>query len=102
MSDLFSFDDFSGSQEKQKIEQLVLLGKEQGFITYEDMNELLPMSIDSPDQIDSVLIFLNGMDIQILNQVEVERQKERKKEIKEIEILSKRAMLLQMTQLDYI
>src|SRR5687768_8257834 len=48
------------------------------------------MSFDSPEQIDKVLIFLSGMDIQILNQSEVERQKERKKEAKELEGLPKR------------
>ncbi len=49
------------------------------------------MTFDSPEQIDQVLIFLSGMDIQILNQSEVERQKERKKEAKELEGLPKRA-----------
>jgi len=38
------------------------------------------MTFDSPEQIDQVLIYLSGMDIQVLNQSEVERQKERKKE----------------------
>ena len=49
------------------------------------------MTFDSADQIDQVLIFLSGMDIQILNQAEVERQKERKKEAKELEGLPKRS-----------
>src|SRR5690349_9092166 len=77
-------------QHQQKIEELVALAKEQGHITYEEINEILPMTFDSPDQIDQVLIFLSGMDIQVLNQVEVERQEERKKEAKELEGLSKR------------
>ena len=78
-------------QHQQKIEELVNLAKDQGYITYEEINEVLPMSFDSAEQIDQVLIFLSGMDIQILNQVEVERQKERKKEAKELEGISKRA-----------
>lgn len=77
-------------QHQQKIEELVNLAKEQGFITYEEINEILPMTFDSAEQIDQVLIFLSGMDIQILNQVEVERQKERKKEAKELEGMPKR------------
>ena len=67
-------------QHQQKIEELVAIAKEQGYITYEEINEILPMTFDSAEQIDQVLIFLSGMDIQILNQSEVERQKERKKE----------------------
>jgi RNA polymerase primary sigma factor len=78
-------------QHQQKVDELVAISKEQGFITYEEINEILPMSFDSADQIDQVLIYLSGMDIQILNQSEVERQKERKKEAKELESLPKRA-----------
>jgi len=78
-------------QHQQKIEDLVGIAKDQGFLTYEEINEVLPMTFDSPEQIDQVLIFLSGMDIQILNQAEVERQKERKKEAKEMEVLPKRS-----------
>ncbi len=81
---------FSNPQHQQKVEELVALAKEQGYLTYEEINEILPMTFDSPEQIDQVLIHLSGMDIQILNQTEVDRQKERKKEAKELEGLPKR------------
>src|SRR6266850_375609 len=74
-----SFSTLFSQQHQQKIEELVAIAKEQGYITY-----------DSAEQIDQVLIFLSGMDIQVLNQAEVERQKERKKEAKELEGLAKR------------
>ena len=74
-------------QQQQKVEELVAISKEQGYITYEEINEVLPMNFDSAELIDQVLIFLSGMDIQILNQSEVDRQKERKKEAKEMESL---------------
>ena len=77
-------------QYQQKIEEIVAISKDQGFITYEEINDILPMTFDSADQIDQILIFLSGMDIQIFNQAEVERQKERKKEAKEVEALPKR------------
>jgi RNA polymerase primary sigma factor len=85
-----TFSNLFGQQHQQKIEELVAIAKEQGYITYEEINEILPMSFDSAEQIDQILIFLSGMDIQILNQAEVERQKERKKEAKELEGVSKR------------
>lgn len=78
-------------QHQQKVDELVSIAKEQGFITYEEINEILPMTFDSAELIDQVLIFLSGMDIQVLNQSEVERQKERKKEAKELESLPRRA-----------
>ncbi len=74
-----------------KIDELVALAKEQGFITYEEINDILPLSVESAEQIDQVLIHLSGLDIQILNQVDVEKQKERKKETKELEGLPKRS-----------
>ncbi len=84
-----SFSNLFSQQHQQKVEELVAIAKEQGFITYEEINEILPMTFDSAEQIDQVLIFLSGMDIQVLNQAEVERQKERKKEAKELEGLAK-------------
>ena len=77
-------------QHQQKVDELVTVAKEQGYITYEEINEVLPMSFDSAELIDQVLIFLTGMDIQILNQSEVDRQKERKREAKELETISRR------------
>lgn len=79
------------SQHQQKIDELSALAKEQGFITYEEINEILPMNFDSPELIDQILIYLSGLDIQILNQAEVEKQKERKKEVKELEGLPRRS-----------
>lgn len=77
-------------QHQSKIDEMVSIAREQGFITYEEINDILPINFDSADQIDQVLIFLSGMDIQILNQSEVEKQKEKKKEAKEMEALPKR------------
>ncbi len=85
-----NFKEVFSPQQQQKVEELVALAREQGYITYEEINEVLPMSFDSAEQIDQVLIFLSGLDIQILNQAEVDRQKERKKEAKELEGLPKR------------
>lgn len=90
MNKTTNFKNTFSQQHQQKVDELVAIAKEQGFITYEEINEILPMTFDSAEQIDQVLIFLSGMDIQVLNQSEVERQKERKKEAKELEGLPKR------------
>ncbi len=85
---------FSGNfnqQTQQKVEELVAVAKDQGFITYEEINETLPMTFDNAEAIDQVLIYLSGMDVQILNQSEVERQKERKKEAKDAEAAPRRS-----------
>lgn len=76
---------------QKQLDELVLSAKEAGYITYEEINEALPMSFDNPEEIDQVLIYLSGMDIQVLNQSEVERLKEKKREAKEHETFSKRS-----------
>lgn len=76
---------------QQKVDELVSLAKDQGFITYEEINDILPMAFDTAEQIDQLLIYLSGMDVQVLNQSEVDRQKERKKEAKELEGMPKRS-----------
>src|SRR5262245_59690704 len=86
-----NFKEVFSAQQQQKVEELIALARDQGYITYEEINEVLPMSFDSAEQIEQVLIFLTGLDIQILNQAEVDRQKERKKEAKELEGVPKRA-----------
>lgn len=78
-------------EHQAKIDEIIALASEQGFITHEEINDILPMSFDSPEALDQVLIFLMGNDVQILNQVDVEKQKERKREAKELETLSRRS-----------
>ncbi|MCH9621167.1 MAG: RNA polymerase sigma factor SigA [Chlamydiia bacterium] len=75
----------------QKIEEMIAIAKDQGFITYEEMNDILPMSIDTGDLLDQIIITLYGMDIQILNKQEVDRKTEKIKEDKEVAQAPKRS-----------
>ncbi len=85
-----SFKDLFTPQQQEKVEELLALARQQGYITYEEINDILPMTFDSADLIDQVLIFLSGLDVQVLNQAEVDKQKEKKKEAKELDNLPKR------------
>ncbi len=58
------------SKEKLKtkgIEQLIALGKEKGFLTYDDINRLLPPHVTSSDEIDDVMVTLNSRAIDIVD-----------------------------------
>ena len=48
----------NNQQQIQKLDELVAIAKDQGWITYEEVNEILPMTVDTVDQIDQMLIFL--------------------------------------------
>ena len=50
-----------------KVTQLVDMGKEKGFLTYEEVNNRLSSDIFSPEQIDDLLIMLGEMDIEIVD-----------------------------------
>jgi RNA polymerase primary sigma factor len=60
----------------EKIKELVKLAREQGYLTYEDINDALPENIVSPEDLDGVLILLRGMDIEIIDASEVDRFKQ--------------------------
>ena len=62
-------------QKNEKIKELIKLAKEQSYLTYGDINDVLPESILSPDELDSILIMLRGMDIDIIDASEVDRFK---------------------------
>jgi RNA polymerase primary sigma factor len=66
-----------GREEKNsKMKELIRLAKEQGYLTYSDVNDLLPDSIISAEELDSILIMLRGMDIEIIDASEVDRFKQ--------------------------
>src|SRR5690242_12293805 len=50
-----------------EVKQLIDLGKEKGFLTYEEVNDLLPPDIVSSDQIDDVMSMFGDMDIEIVH-----------------------------------
>jgi RNA polymerase primary sigma factor len=59
-----------------KIKELVRLAKEQGYLTYSDINEALPDKILSPDDYDDILAKLRSFDIEIVDQAEVDQIKQ--------------------------
>jgi RNA polymerase primary sigma factor len=50
-----------------KVTQLVDMGKEKGFLTYEEVNNRLSSDIFSPGQVDDLLVMLGEMDIEIVD-----------------------------------
>ncbi len=57
-------------EKTSEIQGLIELGKERGFLTYEDINEALPEDVVSADQIDDVLSVFDELDIEIVEKEE--------------------------------
>ncbi|MEI8354837.1 MAG: RNA polymerase sigma factor region1.1 domain-containing protein, partial [Deltaproteobacteria bacterium] len=50
-----------------EVKQLIDMGKEKGFLTYDEVNDLLPPDIVSSEQIDDVMSMFGEMDIEVVD-----------------------------------
>jgi hypothetical protein len=68
-----------------KIRHLIRLSKEQGYLTFDDINEALPESVENQEEIDNVLSILQNLEIEILEPDQVEDYKAAEEEAEEEE-----------------
>src|SRR5207247_1415383 len=68
-----------------RIRELIKLAKEQGYLTFDDLNEALPEGITDADELDLILTRLRRMEIDIIEASEVDRYKDGKKDGEEEE-----------------
>ncbi|MBB1077687.1 RNA polymerase sigma factor RpoD [Rhodoferax sp. 4810] len=52
-------------QQTSQLKQLIAKGKEQGYLTYSEVNDHLPTGIVEPDQIDDIVRMINDMGIMV-------------------------------------
>jgi len=52
-------------QQQSQLKQLIAKGKEQGFLTYSEVNDHLPDGIVEPEQIEDIIRMINDMGIQV-------------------------------------
>jgi RNA polymerase primary sigma factor len=65
---------------QEKLRELIKLAKEQGYLTFDDLNEALPESVNEPEEMEAVITRLKGMEFDIIDASEVDRYKDGKKE----------------------
>ena len=61
--------------QRLKVKQLISLGKGKGYLTYDEVNDLLPPDIVSPDQIDDLMTMFHEMNIDVIEAQAVEAPK---------------------------
>jgi RNA polymerase primary sigma factor len=71
---------------KKAIKQLLAKGKKQGFLSYNEINELLPAELLSPEQIDETLIMFDENEIEVVDEKTKKKliTKKKKKEKKPV------------------
>ncbi len=70
---------------QSRIRELIKLAKEQGYLTFDDLNEALPAEVTDADELDAILTRLRRMEIDIIEASEVDRYKDGKKDAEEEE-----------------
>ncbi len=53
--------------ESDEFKKLITLGEEKGFLTYDDVNDLLPSDVISSDQIDDIIMLFGEKNIDIID-----------------------------------
>ena len=54
-----------GSKQAQQLKDLIARGKEQGYLTYAEVNDHLPNDIVDPEQIEDIVNMINDMGIAV-------------------------------------
>jgi RNA polymerase primary sigma factor len=67
----------------EKVKELVRLAQEQGYLTYNDINEALPDSVVTAEDLDDIYIKLRNLEVEIVDQAEVDRVKQPEQEEEE-------------------
>ena len=52
-------------QQQSRLKDLIAKGKEQGYLTYSEVNDHLPEDISDPDQVEDIIQMINDMGIQV-------------------------------------
>ncbi|GAB3319985.1 RNA polymerase sigma factor RpoD [Haliea atlantica] len=55
----------SVAQQQSRIKELIARGKDQGYLTYAEVNDHLPEDISDPDQVEDIIQMINDMGIQV-------------------------------------
>ncbi|MFQ5458517.1 MAG: RNA polymerase sigma factor RpoD [Myxococcota bacterium] len=53
----------------REVKDLIDLGREKGYLTYDDVNDALPSEVVSPDQMDNLMMMFGELDIEIVDDV---------------------------------
>ncbi|MFP4283479.1 MAG: RNA polymerase sigma factor RpoD [Opitutales bacterium] len=78
----------------ERVQNLIRKSKEQGYLTYADINEELPESVESSSEIENVITILENLDIDIIDNEEVALYKQRLEEHSEEEVRNAQSDIL--------
>ena len=57
----------------EELDRLISMGKQKGFLTYDEVNDALPSDIVSLDQLDDIMMMFGAMDIEVVDSAKAGR-----------------------------
>jgi len=57
----------------EELDRLISMGKQKGFLTYDDVNNALPSDLVSLDQLDDIMMMFGAMDIEVVDSAKAGR-----------------------------
>ncbi|MBA4387824.1 MAG: RNA polymerase sigma factor RpoD [Verrucomicrobia bacterium] len=60
-------------ERNEKLKELIKLAEAQGYLTYDDVNEIIPESVVKAEELESYLSILRGMDVEIVESSAVDK-----------------------------
>ncbi len=70
--------DLSAPEVQGQLRELIMLAKEQEYLTFDDINERIPESVVAPTVLEQILERLNSMEIEIVDASEVRKRRKTK------------------------
>ena len=67
----------------EKVRELIHLSREQGYLTYKDVDNSLPEIANQPEELQNVISIFNNLEIKLLDSKEVDKFKKKKEENEE-------------------
>ncbi len=83
---------------RNEVKQLINMGKQKGYLTYAEVNNMLPPDIISSDQLDDVMMMFGEMEIDIVDSIQKAKIQEEEAEVRDYDEYKEENLNLEATE----
>ncbi len=85
---------------KKDVQKIIDLGRQKGYLTYDDVNDLLPEDVSSSEEIDKIFELLGNEDIELVESAEDREAQKSAVDISPVADISKEDILSEQSKLE--
>ena len=63
----------SDDPKMEELDKLISMGKQKGYVTYDEVNDALPSDLNSLYQLDDIMMMFGAMDIEVVDSAKAAR-----------------------------